>query len=153
GISLYFDVIFENGWPALRYLVPIAASGLCKSEAVGTNHHAILQNDVVADLTKLPDNGMGVSKEVLADPCPAIDHDVRQQRAIIANAYVCVHHHIRADRGFLANSGRRMNNSRRMNSRRVIWSPVEQLDRASKHQIGIWVTQSSSLQLREIRAY
>src|SRR4029077_4913848 len=67
GVGLHFDVIFEDRRSRLHDLVPVAGVIFGKSEAIGANGHAVLQNDMVAESAMLAHNCVGVSKKMVAD--------------------------------------------------------------------------------------
>ena len=56
--------------------MPAALRGLGEAEAVGANHDAVLQKDVVADPAVLAYYGVGVREKIVPDFYAAIDDDV-----------------------------------------------------------------------------
>lgn len=82
GVGLDFDVVFEDRGAGLQNLVPGGAAEFGsriagKAEAVAADDGAILQNNVVAELALLPDDGVGVREKVAADVRVGVNDDVR----------------------------------------------------------------------------
>jgi hypothetical protein len=93
---------------------------------------------------------MCVREEIVADAGAAIDDHMREQNRIRANVDILVDHHIRADVRASTDSCRRMNHSRRMNPRRVLRRPVEQLHRAREGQVGVFGAQGGGGNCRKV---
>ena len=81
----------------LRNLVPASLRSLGEAESVGANHHAVLQEHVVADPAVLAHDGMRVREKIVADLHAAIDHDMRQQHGVRPDLDILVDHHVRPD--------------------------------------------------------
>src|SRR5437660_5549245 len=74
GVRLDLNIIANHYVPRLHDLVPAAFFIFGEAKSIRPDHHAVLQNDVVADLAELPDRGMSVRKKVTADRDAVIDN-------------------------------------------------------------------------------
>jgi hypothetical protein len=128
----------------------VASFVLGKPEAIAAYHSAILQHDVIAQPAELTHHGMRMSKEVVADSCSAVNHHVRQQHATVANLYVGIYNHVRPDAGVLSNSGRFMNDSRRVHTGSVLRRAIKKLESPGKRQIRVTRAQRGPVEGREV---
>ncbi len=76
-IGLHLDGIFKNRRPGLNDLVPATIRLTGKAEAVGSNNGSVLQNNIIAKVTVLPDNGVGMGEQIVARLRVGIEHDVQ----------------------------------------------------------------------------
>src|SRR5664280_2018013 len=140
GVGLDLDVVVENGSAGLHDLVPaFAIAG--KAVAVGTDHDAVLQDDVVADVAVFADDGVGVRQKVVADSDAFVDHDVSAEHAVVTDDDVVFNHHIGTDAGVRADLRGGSDDGRRMNPRRVLRCLVEKLDGFRKSKVRILAAQ------------
>ncbi len=137
GVRLHFDVVFDDDRGGLGNLVPVSVGSLGEAEAVGADHDAVLQQDIVADAAVLAHHGVGVGKEIVADLCPAIDDHVRQQYGVVADLDVLVDDYIRADVGVASDLRCGMDDRRGMHSRGIAQRLVEEFEGMRETEIGI----------------
>src|SRR5437588_713217 len=137
GVGLHFDVIFEDRRARLHDLVPVTGVIFGKSEAIGANDHAVLQDDMIAESAMLAHNCVGVSKEMVADARAWINHDVGQQGSIGSNDNVAIDHNVRPDMRVRPDARARVNDGCGMYARCVPRGLVEQFDCARKRKVRI----------------
>ena len=77
--------------------MPAAFGRFREPESVRTNHHAVLQNYVIAQSAVLAHYRVSMRKEVVADLDPAIDDRMREQNRVRPDHHVLVNHDIRSD--------------------------------------------------------
>lgn len=97
GVGLDFDVVFENGRAGLLHLVPGAVALLSKTEAIGADDNAVLQDDTISDLAKFADDGMGMGEEIVADAGALVDGDEAVQDGVASDVGIFLNDAIRAD--------------------------------------------------------
>jgi len=137
GVGLNLYVVFDDDRGRLRNLVPMSIVSLGETEAVGTDHDAILQQHVVADLAVLADHGVCVGEEVVANLNPAIDDDVRQQHGVVADLDVFVDDDIRANVRAATNLRCGVDDGRGMHSRGIAQRLVKEFEGVCEAEIGI----------------
>src|SRR6266567_3809334 len=76
GMRLDLDVIPDDDVSGLHDLMPAAFIILCETKPVRANHHAVLQDDVVANLAELPYHSVRMREKIIADRNTVVDHHV-----------------------------------------------------------------------------
>jgi len=128
----------------------VAGVGLGESEAVGANHYAILQQDVVAEAAVLANHRVSVREQVVANLCAAIDDDVREQDSVGTDFDLLSDHDVGADVRLLADLCRRIDHRSGMNSGLVRQRLVEKFQRLRKAEIRIFRPQHGRGNGREV---
>src|ERR1041385_2285417 len=150
GVRLNLDIVFDYGRARLHDFPPQAFVVFRKTEAIATDHNAILQDHIVSNPAKLAYYGMGVRHELIADPCSPVDDHMRQQYRVFPDLHVFLDDNIGTDVGSSAYLGRRVNNRSGMDYRGIAWRLVEQLQCTGKVKIRIFAAQHSSRKSREV---
>src|SRR5271169_654464 len=149
GVGLHLHIALENGWAGLSDLLPvISVAG--ETEAVAADDRSVLQNDVVAELAVLPNNGMSVGKEVIADARSAVDDNMRQEHCVVAGGNVVVNYDIRADMSIGADFRRSSYHRRGMNPLGVARRLIEQIDGPRKGEVWVLAAQHGARRGREV---
>jgi hypothetical protein len=97
-----------------------------------------LQNDVVAEVAVLADNGMGVGKQIVPRRGMGVKDDVRENDGVVADGDVVADNGIGANMGVVPDTGGGGDGGRGMNARDVGRRPVEQFDCEGEGQVGIF---------------
>ncbi len=137
GVGLNLDVIFDDHRARLGNFVPAPGFGFGEAEAVGANHHAILQENVVTDAAILADDALGVREKIVADPDSAVDHDVGQKYGRVADGYVLANHDVGSKVNITAEPGSGMDDGGGMNSGSVTGRMMEKFERLGEGEIGV----------------
>ena len=82
SVCLDLDPVAEDCGAGLDNLLPVVVFIFGEAEAVGSDDHAVLQDDIVTELAVFPNHGVGMGEKVVTDAGAAIDDDVRQNDAI-----------------------------------------------------------------------
>src|SRR5205823_14251837 len=90
------------------------------AEAVGSNNGSVLQNNIIAKVTVLPDNGVGMGEQIVARLRVGIEHDVRQDSGVVPDRHVIANDSVSADMGVHSDAGRRWDSGSGMNARRIV---------------------------------
>ena len=122
---------------------------LGEPEAVTPDHHTVLQDHIIAHLAVLPNDGVSMSKEVVADRHSRVDDHVSQQHCVLANPDIAIDDHVRSDVCALSDVGRSVDDRRGVYPRSILRCPVEELDGASERKIGILAAQHRPRYSRE----
>ena len=112
--------------------MPASLGGFREAKAVRANHHAVLQQYVVADPAVLPHHCMRMRKKIYANFHTPINDDMRQQHCIVPNLNVFIDHHIRPDVRIGPNSRARVHDRGRMYARLIPQRAVKQFERAAQ---------------------
>src|SRR5215472_5694034 len=131
AVSLDLNIVFDDYLARLRNLVPLPTVVGGKTKTIRADHHSVMEQDVVADLTALADGHMGMGEKVAADFHIAINHHVREQGAVFADLDAGIDDHVRADRRAAGNSRRRIDHCRGMNARWIFRWTMKKLDHQS----------------------
>ena len=137
GICLHFDSVLDDNRSSLNDLVIGAVSLAGESESVTANNGAVLQDDIIANLHILSNDGVGVGEKTVPDSCATINHDMALDDAIVTDFNTSLNHHIRANRGITAQLGFRSYDCGWMNAGLRAFRWIEKLERLCKIQIGI----------------
>ena len=97
GVSLYFDIVCQNGRAGLHDLLPALVLIFGKAETVRANNDSVLQYHPVADAAVFSYDDMRVGEKLIANFGSAIHHHVWQEHGVVANLYVGIDHDIRTD--------------------------------------------------------
>ncbi len=73
-----------------------------EAEAVASYYGAVLEQDVVSQVTEFSDYGVGVGEEIVAYGCPAINDYVGQHDGVVSDGGVFVDYYVGADMRILA---------------------------------------------------
>src|SRR6266853_3146254 len=96
-IGLNLDGIFKNRRPGLNDLVPATVRLAGKAEAVSAYNGSVLQNNIIAKMAMLADNGVGMSEEIIANLHVGIEDNMGQDRGVVADRDVIANNSISAD--------------------------------------------------------
>src|SRR3954447_25937877 len=76
-VGLHLYVVPDHDVTRLDDLLPLSLVVFCETKSVGSDHHAVLQDDIVADLAELPNCGVRMRQEIIS------------YRSAFVNNYVC----------------------------------------------------------------
>ena len=141
GVCLHLHPVGQAGDAGLHDLVPSPGAVAGKAEAIGADHHAVLQGYVIAQFAELAHLGVGVGEEAVADARPAIDHNVGQQHGIVADDGAGVDDDVGADVRSGSDPGGGVDDRGGMNAGRILRWLIEKLQRLRKSQVRIGVAQ------------
>ena len=134
---LNLDVVFDDRGARLRNLVVAAVGAAGEAESVGTDGHAVVQGDPVADARAAAHGDMGMGFEIVADRRIAFDHDVRAQHGVASDDDPGLDHRAGADRGVGADPRRVGNDRRGVDAERGSFGRMKQFERAGEIEIRI----------------
>lgn len=142
SVGLNFDVILENSGAGLLHFVPRAVLLFRKAETVAADHRAALENDAVADLAELADDGVGVREEIVADAGSLINRDETMKNGVAADFDAIFDDAVRPDMRTVGDSRGLGDDGGGMNARGIARRLIEKLNGAGKGEIGIRRAQS-----------
>ncbi len=138
GIGLDFYVVFKDGGTGLLNLVPRTLRLLGEAETIGSNDGSILQDDMIAELTVLTDDGVGVNEEIVSGVYMGVKNDVWEENGIVAEDDMVADNYIGPDVGVGADSGRGCDDGCGVDPRSIDGRRVEELDGLSEGEIWIF---------------
>ena len=150
GVGLDFDIVFDGNVAGLNDFMPVRCVVFGETEAVRADDNAILQENIVAEMTEFADDGVGVSEEIAADGCSAVDHAVGQDGRVVSDYDLLVDHNVGSDVGVPAEFGGGVDDSGGMNSGSVLWRLVEEFNGSCPSEIGIFAAEYSGRKRGEI---
>jgi hypothetical protein len=150
-VGLNLDGILKHRHAGLDNLVPAPVRLPGKAKTIRTNNRSVLQNDIIAKLAVLTDNGVSMGKEIIAGIYVGIEHDMGKDRGVVADRDVVANDCIGPDMGIRSDAGRGRDGGGGMNARRIIRGPVEELNGKGEGQVRVVHAKRSSAHLREVR--
>ncbi len=153
GIGLHLHGVLDDHGSRLHNLVVRAVRLPGESEAIASHHHAVLEDDVIANPHVLTDHRMRVREEAVADLGASIDHDEALQYAVIAQFGSFFNDHVRANREIPSQLDIRGNHRRRMNTRRRATRRGKDLQGLGKGQVGVLRTENRPIYYLDIRGH
>ena len=117
--------------------MPAAAVVLGKAEAVGADDGSVFKGDMIAENAALADYGVSVCEKVVSDGNAGIEDDVGKDGGMAPDADLGPNDSVGADMSVRANDGGGINDSCRVDARRVMGRLVEDADGLGKGEIGV----------------
>ena len=122
-----------------------------EAEAVASDDGAVLEDDVVAELAVLADDGVGVGEEVASNVSAGVDHDVRENGRVGADDDVVADDRVGADVGVGADFRGGCDYGRGMDSGGVGGRLVEEFERAGEGEVRVGYAEGGGRYLLECR--
>ena len=148
GIGLNLRVTLDDDISGLDDFVPVgvgsvALLSLGEAKAIAADYGSVLQEDVVAEVTELAYDGVGMGEEVMADGGSAIDDDVGEDGGVVSDDDVLIDDDVGGDVGIFSDLSGRMDDGGGMDSGSVLGRAVEKLDGFGPGKIRILAAEHS----------
>ena len=121
-----------------------------RTKAVGAYDHSVLEQDVVAEVAELSNDGVSMGEEIIADGGSAIDDHMGEENGFVSDDSVFVDHYVGPEVCVLAQLRRGVNDCRRMDSGGIARWLVKQFDGLGPGKVWVLAAQHAGVDGREI---